>query len=149
MLKLAIRNLAQNALDNLAGEKLFADTDKGKFVLRAASYVDELAYLVIQLHKRGKLTWSKDKFGRYVAKYKGLVIEVHDGDSAKASLVIILDKDEHALSRSPLIATLAHTIQHILDTPHAHLSLRDGNMQSYYAEQEKIAKKVMGILKSR
>ncbi len=147
MLKLAIRNLAKNALDNLAGEKLFVDTDKGKFVLRPASYEDELAYLVIQLHKRGKLTWSKDKFGRYVAKYKGLGIEVHDGDSSKSSLVVILDKDRHVLSRSPLIATLAHIIWHVLDTPHAHVSF--DVLKDYHNKQKKVAERVIDILKSK
>ncbi len=147
MLKLAIRNLAKNALDDPLKDRLFADTDKGKFVLRAASYVDELAYLVIQLHKRGKLTWSKDKFGRYVAKYKGLGIEVHDGDSSKSSLVVILDKDRYVLSKSPLVAALAHIIWHVLGTPHAHLS--SDTLRDYFNKQRKVAKKVIDILKSK
>ncbi len=147
MLKLAIRNLAQNALDKLTGEKLFADTDRGKLLLREASYEDELAYLVIKLHKKGKLTWSKDKFRRYVAKYKSLGIEIHDGDSSKSSLVVILDEDQHVLSRSPLISTLAHDIWHVLDTPHIHLS--SDTLGNYYEKQKKVAGKVIDILKSR
>ena len=147
MLKLAIRNLAKNALDDLAGERLFADTDKGKFVLRAASYADELAYLVIQLHKRGKLTWSKDKFGRYVARYKGLGIEVHDDNSLKSSLVVILDKDRHVLSKSPLVAALAHDIWHALDVPHVLLS--SDVLKEYYDIQREVAEKVIDVLKSK
>lgn len=151
MLKLAIRNLAKNALDDLAGEKLFADTNKGKFVLRTASYEDELAFLVTKLHKRGKLTWSKKSSDKYVAEYKGLKIEVGDGNSlTKRNLVITVSEDQYVLSKSPLVAALAHIIWHVLDTPHAHISLRhDGNMRNYYDEQEKVAKKVIDILKSR
>lgn len=147
MLKLTIRNLAKSALDNPLKDEFFVDIDKGKFVLRPASYEDELAYLVIKLHKEGKLTWSKDDFGRYVAKYKGLKIEMND-NLAKKSLVIVLDKDQYVLSNSPLIDTLSHTIWHVLDTPHFHLSSGD-SLRNYYDKQEKAAKKAIDILKSR
>ncbi len=146
MLKLAIRNLTKNALDNLAGEKLFADTDKGKLVLRAASYVDELAYLVIKLHKRGKLTWSVNSSGKYVAKYKGLGIEL-SSDGTKESLVITLDKEQYVLSKSPLVDTLAHIIWHVLGTPHVHLS--NDTLRDYFDKQRKVAEKVIDILKSK
>lgn len=149
MLRLIIRNLAKSALNNLAGKRFFADTDKGKLVLRAASYEDELAYQVLKLNRRGILKWEQDgSRDRFLTNYKGLVIKVSSNLDGQ-SLVIELSKDKSALSNSLLIRELEHDIWHALNHPHAHFSLRDGNMRDYYDEQEKIAKKVMGILKSK
>ena len=150
MLKLAIRNLAKNALDNPLKDGLFADTDKGKFVLRAASYEDELAYLVYKLNKKGILKWEQDGKGdRFISNYKGLTIKV-SSDLDGQSLIIELNKDEYALSNSLLIRELEHDIWHALNHLHAHFSLRDdGDMRGYYDEQEKTAKKVIDILKSK
>ena len=150
MLKLVAKNLAKSALNNLAAaEKLFADTDKGKFVLRAASYEDELVYQVLKLNKRGILKWKQDGSGdRFLSNYKGLTIKV-SSDLDGQSLVIKLNENEHVLANSLLIRELEHDIWHTLGHPHAHLSLRDGDMRGYFDKQRKVAKKVIDILKSR
>jgi hypothetical protein len=153
MLRLTIRNLAKDALDsleNLATRRgFFADTNKGKFIIRTASYEDELAYQVLKLNRRGILKWKQDGSGdRFLTSYKGLTIEV-SSDLDGQSLIIELNKDEYVLSNSLLIRELEHDIWHAINHPYAHFSLRnDGGMRDYYDEQEKVAKKVMGILKS-
>ena len=148
MLKFVAENFDEETLDSITGDQLFADTNKGKFVLRRASYEDELAYLVLKLQEDGKLTWSKDKGERFEAKYKGLEIEVGH-DLQKYSLVIKLESDEnhYVLSNSPLIRTLAHIIWHTLNVPHTHINLSH-HMSDYYDQQGKVAKEIMEILKS-
>ncbi len=149
MLKLLIRNLTKRTVNNLAKNSFFACTDKGELMLQAAFYEDKLAYLVAQLHEKGKLAWYKDGSGDCVAEYKGLKIKIRRGSSnlSEDILIIFLDKEQSVFSRSPLINTLKHDIWHILNIPHAHLSF--DILQDYYNNQKGIARKVIDILKSK
>lgn len=149
MLKLLVKNLTKRVLNDPARDSFFACTGNGEFILRAAFYEDKLAYLVAQLHEKGKLAWRKDDSGDCVAEYRNLTIKIGSGSSNSSEdiLLVSLDNEQGVISRSPLIGALQHDIWHILGVPHAHTSF--DILNDYYSKQKKVAEKVIKILKSR